>query len=361
MDFAQLEKKYGGFYAPAFEIRVDGKELRGLGLEIAGVTVDQALRAADHFSFTVNNLYGESGDNGNGFDLFLPAGKKVEIRLGYAGTLEPVLTGVVASIATGFDGTGSPRCTVSGYDLSYPMMRGMKPRSWDNARHSDIAAIVAAEYGLRCQFDPTDVVYPKVMKAAGKSDFHFLQQLADENYYECFVSGDTLYFRKPPRDGEPLFALEWRKQLLSFQPEVNFAEQVTEVEVRGWNPKTKKEIVGVARTGDEAGQRPGPGRKTGGELVRELLREPVKLNVRHPVFSQQEAEQLARSILNKHAEGLVRGGGETIGLPDIRPGRTIRLEGLGARFSKPYYVEKSVHAVSASGYHTTFHVKESMI
>lgn len=361
MDFAQLEKKYANFYAPSFAIRVEGGDLREMGMEITGVNVDHTLRAADHFTFTVNNIYDAAGSDLSGIDTFLPAGKKVEIRMGYAGVLEPLLTGVITSLTTSFSGAGHPRFTVSGYDLSYLLMRGMKPRSWDNARHSDIAAVIATEYGLKSHTDPTDVIYPKVMKEAGKSDFQFLQQIADENYYEFFVSGQTLYFRKPPRDSEPALTLEWRRQLLSFQPEINVAEQVMEVEVRGWDPKAKKEIVGSARIGDELGKRSGSNRKTGGELIRDLLREPVKLSVRQPVFSQQEAERLARSILNRHAEGLVQGSGETVGLPDLLPGRTIRLGGLGAKFSKSYYIEKTVHSIGASGYHTTFHVKESLI
>ena len=80
-----------------------------------------------------------------------------------------------------------------------------------------------------------------------------------------------------------------------------------------------------------------------------------------PINSQEEAENLARSILNKISEGLVKGSGECLGIPKIMPGMNIELTGLGKKFSKVYYIEKTIHSVSSSGYKTTFHVKENMI
>jgi len=48
-------------------------------------------------------------------------------------------------------------------------------------------------------------------------------------------------------------ALEWGRGLLSFKPEANLAGQVSLVEVRGWNPKTKETFLGTASAGQESG------------------------------------------------------------------------------------------------------------
>ncbi len=50
-----------------------------------------------------------------------------------------------------------------------------------------------------------------------------------------------------------------------------------------------------------------------------------------------------------------------MGIPDIVAGENIRLEGLGKKFTKTYYIEKAVHNISGSGYKTTFNVKENTI
>lgn len=359
MDFEQLEKKYGNFLAPGFEIEVAGINLAREGMEIVSVSVEHVLNEADHFTFTINSAFDVAGQELRWIDSFLPAGKKVTIRMGYAETKPLMMVGIVTSIETRFPAGGTPQLEIGGFDLSHLLMKGMKPRSWDDIKHSDIASRLALQdYGLKSAVDDTRVTYPKVMKPSGQSDYQFLQDLAQRNFYECFVFGETLFFRSPAKDSEPVVTLRWHQNLISFNPEINLAGQVGEVEVRGWDPKAKKEIVGVAKVGDELGRRSG---KSGGELIQGLTRETIRENVRQPVYSQQEADLLAKSILNKHAEGLIKGTGETIGIPDILPGKTIRLEGLGKRFSKTYYIERAVHSIGASGYHTTFHIKENAI
>lgn len=80
-----------------------------------------------------------------------------------------------------------------------------------------------------------------------------------------------------------------------------------------------------------------------------------------PVSTQQEADTNARSTLNRMAEGLIRGSAECIGIPEIRAGENIRLEGLGKKFSRKYYVDRSRHTISSSGYSTNLNVKENTI
>jgi phage protein D len=197
------------------------------------------------------------------------------------------------------------------------------------------------------------------IKQDNQSDFEFLKKRAEENGFEFFIFEKTLSFRRPAYQENPVVNLEWGKTLMSFSPEVNIADQVEMVEVRGWDAKAKKEIVGKARVGDEEGR--DQGRKSGSELVREDTKEKPVERVRRPVYTQAEADRLAKAILTRIAEGLVTGNGECLGLPELRAGKNVLLEGIGKKFSKPYYVEKTTHNISASGYRTTFNVKETTI
>jgi phage protein D len=174
-----------------------------------------------------------------------------------------------------------------------------------------------------------------------------------------FTFDRTFHFRQPASDQSALVTLEWGKGLVSFSPELNISEQVTAVEVRGWNVATKDEIVGRARTGDELGR--DSGKRSGGEYLEAAAREPQTLKMRFPVRSQQEADQKARSILKQRSEQFIKGSGESIGLPEILPNTNIELRGLGALFSKTYFVEQATHTISTSGYKTTFRVKETTI
>lgn len=361
MEFAELEKQYFNFYAPRFEILLEGEDLLRKGMVIAGISVEHSLTEAGYFSFTVEDAFDPVRQDLRSVSDLFAFGSKIEIKLGYAKKMKRMLVGVITSVSVDFAESGLPQLTVSGYDATYAMMRGNKARSWDDIKHSGIASAIAGDYSLQADCEDTPVTHPKLAKQEGESDYQFLQTLAEQNYYDFFVSGDKLVFKSPAMKADPLVKLEWRKSLISFRPDVNLTGQVTEVEVRGWDPKEKKEIVGKAQAGDEWAADTSKGRKSGGDYMKQVFGGKVVQTVRRPVSSQAEADRIAKAILNKQAEGLVNGSAEAIGIPELLPGIRIELAGLGKMFSRAYYIEETSHSIDTSGYRTTFKVKGNTI
>ena len=64
------------------------------------------------------------------------------------------------------------------------------------------------------------------------------------------------------------------------------------------------------------------------------------------------------TIKKKPAEAQVditwSGRNETIGLPDLRLGRKIQLNGIGATFNGIYFISEVKHTISSAGYHQSF-------
>ena len=239
MEFTELEKKYRNFYAPTYELKVENKNVLEKGVEIASVSVDHSLDSADQVTFTINNAFDIAKRELNWLDELIAFGKKVEVRMGYVDKLQQMFVGLITSVRTSFPSGGLPQLEVSGYDLSHCMMKGKKSRSWNKVKDSDIARTIASEYNLeKGNVEETQVEHTKV-KQNEESDFDVLKRLAERNGFELFVFGEKLYFRLPANDETAVVTLEWGKSLLSFSPELNIADQVTEVEVRGWNVKTK--------------------------------------------------------------------------------------------------------------------------
>jgi uncharacterized protein len=357
----QLEAEHRNFYAPAFQIKVDGVDLLyDLFLEIVSVEVDNTLEGADRFSFTVNSSFNVQYREFDHLEDVFGFGNVVDISMGYQDikSLTPMLRGIVTSVQTSFPSGGLPQITVSGYDMTYPMGKGKGSRNWEKKKDSEVAALVADEYGLKVKARDTEVVNPKVEQNQ-ESDFQLLERLAKRNGYEVYALGRDLCFRPPAQDDAAKVVLEWGKGLVSFSPEINIAEQVSKVEVRGWDLKAKKEFVGTATRGDELGR--DPGRRSGAEYVKKVCREKAELKVRVPVKSKQEAERRAEAILKERSEKLVQGSGEAVGVPDIVADTNIELRGLGRLFSKTYYVEQATHTIDTSGYRTTFKVKDTTI
>jgi len=358
MEFSELENKYKHFYAPSFALSIAGEDVAKRGMEIVSITVDNTLRASDHASVTVSNAFDVAKRETRWFDQEITVGKPIEVRMGYSDKLETLFIGLITAVKMNFPSSGMPQLDVTALDLSHLMTKSDKSFSWDNKKDSDIATALASQYQLRPRVEDTRKQHP-TLKQDNKNDFEFLKDRAKDNEFEFFVFASTLFFRAPAYRESAVVHLEWGKTLLSFSPEVNIADQVEEVEVRGWDAKAKREIVGRARIGDEAGR--DQGRRSGSELVRGTAREKTVKRVRRPVYTQDEADQRAKAILTQLAEGLVTGSGESLGLPELRAGTNLHLQGLGQKFSRTYYVDNTNHSMSSSGYRTTFNIKETTI
>ena len=370
MELATLSERYGNFYVPAFSVRVGRRDLiRDLWLAVSQVEVNLVLGASARFSFTVVNSYSfkdRSFQTGRGqkvLDL-LNFGAEVEICMGYgdAKSVPLMASGVITEITTNFPESGSPELAIAGYDHAFPLTTGKNSRTWTKAFDSDAAHEIASFHNLDTRIDNTKERHPQIEQNQ-ESDFEFLKKLADRNFFELFVDEHkTLQFRKPNDTATAVVRLAWGEGLLTFKPEANLAGQVSKVEVYGWDPKKKQAIKGTARAGEESGK--DAKSKSPGENLKTFVKDPSKqpvLRLRQPVFTQAEADKRAAAALNERAKQFLTGEAEAIGLPEIRPDFNVQLDGLGAPFSKTYYVQEATHKVDSNGYRTRFKVKETAL
>jgi phage protein D len=366
MELTTFAETYGDFYAPAFVVRLGRDDLmRDLLVAVSQIEVDMVLGAASRFSFTVPNCYShklrafKSGRDANVLDL-LTFGAEVDVGLGYGDvkSIRTVVSGMITEVTTSFPDGGAPELAISGYDHGFSMTMGKNSRTWSKARDSDAAQEIASFNNLNAVIETTREQHAQIEQNQ-ESDWEFLKKLADRNHFELFVDERrTLHFAPPDDKSTAIVTLAYGEGLLSFKPEANLAGQISQVEVYGWDRKTKKAIVGKARAGEESGLTG----KSAGQRLQSFIRDPSKrptLRLRQPVFTQAEADQRAKAALNERAKQFLTGEGETIGLPEIRPDRNVELTKLGAPFSKTYYIQQATHKIDASGYRTRFKVKET--
>ena len=378
MELVDLSKTYGNFYAPAFSVRLSGADVvRDLLVAVSQVEVEQVMNAPSSFSFTLANCYNlESGkfETGRGQDLLklLALGAEVEVRMGYgdASSTPTAILGLVTNIATSFPETGSPELTVSGYDHGFPLRQGKNSDSWKDRSDSDVVQLIASFHNLNAVIEKTGGKHAQIEQNQ-ECDWDFMVKLAERNsdddkslHFEVHVEPDgdakrpVLLFGKPQVRSDPVVRLKWGAGLLSFRPEANLAGQVAKVEVYGWDVKRKEAIIGRARADDVLG----PQAKSIAQNVTSLVRAPEKeptLRLRQPVFTQAEANKRAKAALGEVTKKFLTGDAESIGLPELRPDRTVHLYNLGPAFSKIYYIEQATHRIDSSGYRTKFKVREA--
>lgn len=378
MQLVDLSKGYGDFYTPAFTVRLAGVDVvRQLFVAVSQVDVELVMNAASHFTFTLSDCYDlESGQfkTGRGEKLLdiLTLGAEIEVCIGYgdAATTPTAMVGQVATIATSFPETGAPELVVSGYDHGFPLTLGKNSDSWKGRKDSEVVRIIAGFHHLDTVIDDT-AENPPQTEQNQESDWEFLKKLAGRNsagdksqHFELYVEPGgigkkpTLHFGKPRTGTAPVATLKWGAGLLSFKPEANLAGQVAKVEVYGWDVKNKQAIIGRASADDVTGPQGKSISQHVGALVHAPERQPT-LRTRQPVFTQAEADKRAKAALGDLTKKFLTGDGECIGLPELRPDRTVELTNLGAAFSKVYYIEQASHHVDSGGYRTKFKVREA--
>lgn len=343
---------------PDFEVLVAGKALPlPMMAQILGVLVDDSVELPSMFALEISG-----SDDENEASLWLDddtfgVGKAVEVKLGYASDLESVFKGEITALEPEFALSRLPTLTVRGYDRRHRLLRGRKTRTFVKKKDSDIASQIATESGLTGQSEDSKVTHEYIVQA-NQTDIEFLQERARRIQYEVVVDDKKLLFRPVAHAKSEVLTITPTDHLIEFFPRLTSAGQVTEVNVRGWSPKEKKEIVGKGKTGDEVSKM--GGQKSGPKLAEGAFGAAVALMSAMPVMTQAEADQIAKARLNELALEFIEGEGVCLGRTDLRAGKVIKIDGIGKRFGGQYYVTSAVHRYSPhQGYLTHFTVRRN--
>ncbi len=320
---------------------------------LLGVEVDDSLYLPDMFAVHLMdpNLDALKAD------VFKP-GRKVKLSIQLESSTDRVLLmkGEITSIEPDINSTERSTLTARGYDLSHRLHRVRRTTTYLNMTDSDIAQRLAQGASLRAVVTATSEVYEYLMQA-NQTDWEFLMERAQRIGYRLYVEGKTLHFEKPPESPSVETVLKWGLTLQQFRARLTTMEQVTEVEVRGWDPKGKREIVGRATRPSGALQnRRDQGRTGATEAVLAHSIHGKHMIVDRPVFSPKEAEKVAQAALDRMSSNFVQAEGRASGNPAIQASTAVKIEGVGERFSGKYLVTRAQHRYTSKAYTTQFWV-----
>jgi uncharacterized protein len=362
------------FYVPAFEVRIGQHRLaRDVVRDITQVTYKDNIEQFDSFEIVINNWDAETRTfKYIDTDQFDP-GKKVELYMGYYGKnpLRLMITGEITSLRPAFPASGQPTLTITGLNLMHRLRTKQESVAYENRTDSQIATEIGARLGIKVDTKPgNETAYPYLFQH-NQYDIIFLMERARRIGYDLFViepidgSPPRLYFG--PSDTIKLLSYQLTysmiqgakaaggprfPSLIQFQPELTTANQVSKVAVQGWDAKNKKPIsVEVSRA--ELATK-GVGEQGGQKQIDASFDQRKEIIASKPITSEEEARTLARETLQRIAKDMVKGTGATVGLPDLRAGSVVQIDGLGRRFSGRYFVTGTTHAIGDSGYTTQF-------
>lgn len=339
---------------PEIRVRINAQDLPAAAkADLVAVNVAEEVNTSGTFAVTLLCWDGAMMKVKWIDDELFKEGNVVEIQMGYRDRLKTLFKGEITGLEPEFSNAEPPVLTVLGYDRCHRIMRKRKTESYINMKDSDIANQIAGNNGLKPDVTDTRVMMNYVLQH-NQTDLEFLRQRAHRIGYEIGVSDQTLYFRPRRNNGKEVLTLSREVELLEFYPRLSTVGQLENVSVQGWDPKKKEAVLADSQVGDAASL---VGASVSGPaMVRKVFSgNSGGISTGLTIGSQAEADQVAEGWFKEMSLQYVVADGVCIGLPELRAGTLINIEGLGKRFSGRYYVTGTEHSYKPSrGYRTAF-------
>lgn len=351
---------------PEYVISVDGGELSNedkLALQV--VTVDLRRQAPASVEIQFNNQNGTF----DGRDEFGP-GKEVAVKLGYTVGQRPmpVFKGETIGTTVKLAQNGPRLFVMRAFDFLHRFTRGRKTRTFLEQKFSDIVSQVCTDNKVSADAEDTRFKRDYVIQH-NQTDLDFIRGIAGWLDYDLHIRHDdgqskTVRFKKPEVQGSPVLTAVYEQPNVNSDSEVflrkfdarqSLSRVVSEVVVRGWNPGQKKEIVGRATSGDVYGSMGGG--DSGAGAVSQAWGETERQIVDYKVFTQDEADEIAKTKINEYARAFLRADIEIEGDARLHPGMIIGVKKAGPKIDGNYFIEQATHTftskVQQSGGYTT--------
>jgi len=360
LSIAKLRETYNNFYAPAFDIVIDGKNVvKDLGAGVPSVSVSLSSGFdASACSFEVNDLYNvEQRTFKDGMlDKYFKLGNVVKVSAGYI-TTELLFVGLISTISFNYGSEGAPSISVECLDIKSRMMADKLSKDFKEKTFTEVAKKVIEQYKTYKAFDKINVddvenePEKESIEKQGESDYNLLKRIAETIGFEFFIEKGDVYFRDSKKKTDTLIEIEFGSELESFRTSRNLVGQVHSVTARNTNDETTEVIQYTALASSLSKGK----RKTATEEAK-ISKGVEKVVIDPKITKTEDAQKVAEAVLEELCMNYVKCSGTCVGFPEFLPGRFINITklGLNSSNSDTYYVVKVDHSVSSSGYQVKF-------
>lgn len=276
-------------------------------------------------------------------------GGAITIKVNTAQSSSPItlIEAEITALELEYD-AGGTFTIIRGYDAAHRLFRERRTVSYVQMTASDVATKVAKRAGLKVgTVDGTSTVFP-VVSQAGQTDWELLTQLARDTGSDLTVRKGEFSFRTASAGGSPT-VLTFGEQLIRFRSVLTSAQQVKQVEVRGWNVAEKQTLSGTA-----------PAKSSSVDLptvkptdMASAFGDPTYVSADVPYRTQNEVDQAAKALAEEKASAFAEFEGVALGNPALKAGGTVDLQGLGAPFEGRYTITSSQHRFDPTTGYTT--------
>lgn len=257
--------------------------------------------------------------------------------------------------------------TLIGRDLTARMIDEKSYEKHPNLTSSEIAEKIAKQHNLDSAVVPTTTkagTYYEIDHArleSATSQWDLLTALAQNEGYQVYVHGRTLYFEPKAEASDDPYVLEWippneskaypefNGKRLFFSRNMSLSRDVI-VTVKSWNSKNKKVFTETARATHK--------RNRITVRSRRPLTEPQTYAYTIPGLTPEQALQKAQALLEEITSHEIRVEGSLPGDDLLSARNVLQVRGTKSGFDTTYFIDSVIRTMSVrEGYTMDFRAK----
>lgn len=362
--YDDLEILYENFRVPALDMEVGGTDVVKKGFSIVGAQINisagfeaglATIKIGDAYDKTKNSFIIDKVTS-----LFV-LGQTVELFAGYGAIQRSVFVGFISQIGFNYEEDSEPVVIITAMDIKGVMMNGQYNRQLKANAYSDAVKEIFEKTASKTLLDSiyklvlTDTPDHKEggtdddasafsVEMVNETDYEFIVRAAKRYNYEFFCVGKYVYFRKAKSEKSILMEVGPDFKIIDFNVDYNISGLSRNIEVRGVDVSKGVVILGKKKVDYKIST---------GSKWKPLIGDSEYVLQDPTINSDEDANYRIEYLEDEISNRFARLSMETIGIPELIPGRFIELYGLSAMLSKQFYITSVTHTFMADSGFTT--------
>ncbi|MDD7176327.1 MAG: hypothetical protein SPG09_12430 [Lachnospiraceae bacterium] len=405
--FEKLKKEYSNFTNPVVLVEVEGNPLNKSKAKLYVGNIEIENTSGFEASIASFVIYGCYNRQNCAFEFksikkFVAIGSQVSISVGYGSVAKEVFCGFISQVNFFFQEDENPGVRVTCMDVKGIMMANCYSKQMTAMSYSDAVNEIFSselysgmkERGIIKKLSITDTpdkqslsggalggvgdaagvassvggavpgvggasvpglggssgsATDKTVEMVAESDYEFVVKAAKKYNYEFFVSSGIVYFRKAKNYAQVLMEVSPATGMKNVDVEYNVTGLVGEVEVRSTDVGKAEQIKNSVKLKNKLSK---------GKYASKLVKESSKVYIDPTADSKAEAGYRAEYLAEDVAFRFGTMEAEFIGIPDLVPGRYIKLVDMGDPVNNLFYITSVRHTMNAEqGFSTRISAK----
>lgn len=263
-------------------------------------------------------------------DLFRP-GQTVEILAGAGRDQQSLFKGVVVRHSLRLRDVSAPQLVVDCRHAAMKLTIAAKNASFFDQKDSEIIETLLSDAGISADIEATSVTHKQLVQFRC-SDWDFLLARAAANGKLVWPDSERLVVKSPAVAATANVTLRFGATLLELDAEIDARRQYSGARGISWDAAQQA----LSETGATAPAFSGPGNLAPDDLAE--VAAAGDLELRHSTLGEAEAQAWADAAWSRARLDKVSGRAKCTGIAAVRPGDTVELAGVGARFNGNVFV-----------------------